>query len=119
MSRFTPAHVAVLLFFAAATTSCAAEHLEARDRSRGASAPDGATTSVARPTDLRATEKQLGPGAASSSDASAPIPHTEITTHEHGSENTIYQCPMHPEVQSNAPGTCPKCGMTLQKTRSP
>jgi len=26
---------------------------------------------------------------------------------------TIYTCPMHPEVQSNAPGQCPKCGMTL------
>jgi len=25
----------------------------------------------------------------------------------------VYACPMHPEVQSNAPGKCPKCGMTL------
>jgi hypothetical protein len=24
-----------------------------------------------------------------------------------------YTCPMHPEVQSNTPGRCPKCGMTL------
>jgi hypothetical protein len=24
-----------------------------------------------------------------------------------------YTCPMHPEVQSNSPGHCPKCGMTL------
>src|SRR5215218_3213876 len=24
-----------------------------------------------------------------------------------------YVCPMHPEVASNSPGTCPKCGMTL------
>jgi len=24
-----------------------------------------------------------------------------------------YACPMHPEVQSNKPGKCPKCGMTL------
>ena len=28
---------------------------------------------------------------------------------------TIYTCPMHPEVRSDKPGTCPKCGMTLQK----
>ena len=28
---------------------------------------------------------------------------------------TIYTCPMHPEVQSNKPGTCPKCGMDLVK----
>ncbi|HYQ02839.1 MAG TPA: efflux RND transporter periplasmic adaptor subunit [Polyangiaceae bacterium] len=26
---------------------------------------------------------------------------------------TVYTCPMHPEVRSNAPGQCPKCGMTL------
>ena len=25
----------------------------------------------------------------------------------------IYTCPMHPEVQSDKPGNCPKCGMTL------
>ena len=27
---------------------------------------------------------------------------------------SIYTCPMHPEVRQNAPGNCPKCGMTLQ-----
>ena len=26
-----------------------------------------------------------------------------------------YTCPMHPEVISNKPGKCPKCGMTLVK----
>jgi hypothetical protein len=25
----------------------------------------------------------------------------------------IYTCPMHPEVKSDKPGTCPKCGMKL------
>ena len=25
----------------------------------------------------------------------------------------VYTCPMHPEVRSNEPGQCPKCGMTL------
>ena len=25
-----------------------------------------------------------------------------------------YTCPMHPEVRSESPGTCPKCGMTLE-----
>ena len=43
---------------------------------------------------------------------------------EHGSRSTakvesptanpIYTCPMHPEVQQNHPGLCPKCGMTLE-----
>jgi len=26
-----------------------------------------------------------------------------------------YTCPMHPEVVSDAPGSCPKCGMDLVK----
>jgi cation transport ATPase len=26
---------------------------------------------------------------------------------------TVYVCPMHPEVRSDKPGSCPKCGMTL------
>lgn len=34
-----------------------------------------------------------------------------------GEEAGIYVCPMHPEVTSNAPGTCPKCGMTLVERR--
>lgn len=29
------------------------------------------------------------------------------------SGKTIYTCPMHPEVKSDKPGKCPKCGMTL------
>jgi len=27
---------------------------------------------------------------------------------------TIYTCPMHPEVQQDHPGNCPKCGMSLE-----
>jgi heavy metal translocating P-type ATPase len=26
---------------------------------------------------------------------------------------TVYSCPMHPEIRSDSPGTCPKCGMDL------
>lgn len=29
----------------------------------------------------------------------------------------IYTCPMHPEVQSDKPGKCPKCGMELVKKK--
>ena len=27
---------------------------------------------------------------------------------------TIYTCPMHPEIRRDQPGSCPKCGMTLE-----
>ena len=30
------------------------------------------------------------------------------------SGNTIYTCPMYPEVQQDRPGDCPKCGMALE-----
>ena len=28
-------------------------------------------------------------------------------------QGTIYTCPMHPEIRSDKPGSCPKCGMDL------
>lgn len=30
------------------------------------------------------------------------------------SQDAIYTCPMHPEVEQVGPGTCPKCGMALE-----
>lgn len=33
--------------------------------------------------------------------------------HETGDESSIYTCPMHPEIQQQGPGSCPKCGMAL------
>ena len=27
----------------------------------------------------------------------------------------VYTCPMHPDIQSDGPGKCPKCGMFLEK----
>jgi YHS domain-containing protein len=34
-------------------------------------------------------------------------------------EKEVYTCPMHPEVQSDKPGKCPKCGMNLEKKAMP
>ena len=32
-------------------------------------------------------------------------------------QTTIYNCVMHPEIQSSKPGNCPKCGMKLVKQK--
>jgi predicted RNA-binding Zn-ribbon protein involved in translation (DUF1610 family) len=41
---------------------------------------------------------------------------TETPAVEETTKSTvIYRCPMHPEVTSNEPGKCSKCGMELQK----
>lgn len=31
----------------------------------------------------------------------------------------VFQCPMHPEVTSSSAGTCPKCGMKLERIENP
>jgi len=33
---------------------------------------------------------------------------------ESGDESNIYTCPMHPEIQQQGSGSCPKCGMALE-----
>ena len=34
--------------------------------------------------------------------------------HEPSQTGTLYTCPMHPEIRQPQPGSCPKCGMTLE-----
>ena len=38
--------------------------------------------------------------------APAAVPETQA--------GTVYTCPMHPEIRQDHPGSCPKCGMTLE-----
>lgn len=40
---------------------------------------------------------------------------TSGTTTQTDSTKMAYVCPMHPEVTSDKPGNCPKCGMALVK----
>ena len=47
------------------------------------------------------SERYASPVAAAPVSAPAPI-------------GTIYTCPMHPEIRQDHPGSCPKCGMTLE-----
>ena len=37
--------------------------------------------------------------------------------HKQQSEKMKYSCPMHPEVTSDKPGKCSKCGMDLVKSK--
>lgn len=43
----------------------------------------------------------------------------EPARHEHNHGQLAYVCPMHPEVQSDKPGKCHKCGMQLKKRGVP
>ena len=54
------------------------------------------------------------PAAASIAEAAKTTPprNPEEPEEPRGTQAT-YTCPMHPEVTSNEPGECPKCGMTL------
>lgn len=46
-------------------------------------------------------------------DKETPLPH------ETGDESSTYTCPMHPEIQQQGPGSCPKCGMALESMGVP
>jgi Cu+-exporting ATPase len=38
----------------------------------------------------------------------------ELATPPTRQQKTIYTCPMHPEIEQDHPGSCPKCGMDLE-----
>ncbi len=43
--------------------------------------------------------------------------HSRMNTPESKDATVAYTCPMHPEVKSEKPGKCPKCGMDLVKKK--
>jgi len=45
---------------------------------------------------------------------------TELAETAHSKHaQTLYTCPMHPEIQQDKPGSCPKCGMALEPLTPP
>ncbi|HWL86899.1 MAG TPA: heavy metal-binding domain-containing protein [Polyangiaceae bacterium] len=75
------------------------------------SAPEAPASETPAPaTPLGSTMLPAGPAM-----PSAPHDHAAMLAAEasRSDAGVVYTCPMHPEVQSNAPGKCPKCGMTL------
>lgn len=36
------------------------------------------------------------------------------SVHQKVAPDTVYTCPMHPEIRQDKPGSCPKCGMALE-----
>ncbi|MFP3941549.1 MAG: heavy metal-binding domain-containing protein, partial [Thermoanaerobaculia bacterium] len=50
--------------------------------------------------------------------AGAEPPHhahpPDAGTERRGPAGATYTCPMHPEVEQEGPGDCPKCGMALE-----
>jgi hypothetical protein len=101
-------------FLAAAGVACATEAPPkpvALDPSNpaAAEAPRPAAMSLADPTPIAPTPTAQ-PAAAP---APSPAPAGEHG-HDHGKQDVaVYTCPMHPEVTSDKPGKCPKCGMKL------
>jgi hypothetical protein len=69
-----------------------------------------ATQEADEPPAAGAGSHQHGHGSA------APAPGQE-QEHSHEEASTLYVCPMHPDVTSDKPGTCPKCGMALVERR--
>lgn len=43
----------------------------------------------------------------------------DTSTAEPVDTNATYTCPMHPEIEQQGPGTCPKCGMALEVKGAP
>jgi len=89
---------AFLTTLAAACAEPLAERAPQADpaSARAAEAPVARLPELARPDPALTTEAPVNPPAAS-----------------------LYACPMHPNVRSNAPGQCPTCGMRLRPLAPP
>lgn len=81
-----------------------------------ATAPAAATPTT--PTARTTPDPHAGHGhaaAPAASSAAPPSPASAPTPAATAAAKATYSCPMHPEVQKDSPGSCPKCGMNLVK----
>ena len=84
-------------------------------------APQPAAPSTPPPAHDHAAHGAAGEPARQESGQAAPPNTASPGGHDHGGAaapskaKAVYTCPMHPEVLSDKPGRCPKCGMNLVK----
>jgi hypothetical protein len=75
----------------------------------GGRTPDASAATPEPPAAAEASHGEHQHGAASPSETGAK----DQPTGGSDKKATTYTCPMHPEVVSDKPGRCPKCGMNL------
>ena len=54
-----------------------------------------------------------GVACSASGPAETGTPAEKSAVQQQSQEETVYTCPMHPEVRQSEPGKCPKCKMDL------
>jgi hypothetical protein len=60
-----------------------------------------------------------GGGASSAGSPGAQPRGDDSAEHGHREDAVVYTCPMHPDVVSDRPGKCPRCGMLLVERDAP
>jgi FtsP/CotA-like multicopper oxidase with cupredoxin domain len=67
--------------------------------------------------EMRAERERIGPYLVADPDKTLAFV-AEMDFEDPGNGPVVYSCPMHPEVTSDEPGKCPKCGMKLMSAAS-
>ena len=98
-----------LLLSCAVITGCAATYEPAALAATNPASAQAEEAPYARPKHLAGSDSLSAHSGARLAGKTASVPPNQKSRRE------LYVCPMHPEVRSDKPGQCPKCGMTLVK----